>query len=314
MKYTNVILCSAAIIIIGASLYYVVEDRGALFSKQSSISTKEVSQSNVIRPVSTIRHGHGLGVDVTDPNRVYIATHEGLLMLSTDNQLYSIGDSQDDLMGFSMHPTNPKIFFSSGHPHRGGGNLGFQRSDDGGLTWQKVSPGSNGPVDFHAMAVSPVNPNLMYGWYYNSLQRSRDGGTTWEVVSTALTQVISLVADVMDEKKLYATTTNGIQASIDEGATWKPLTTETLGAVSALAINPQESQSMLLFSQHHGLSQSTDGGLTWRKLAESFGTSPVMFIAYSKTDPQKVYALTHSNALYGSSDGGITWSNTKEAQ
>lgn len=294
MKYTNAILFSVTIIIIGAGLYYAIEN-----------------QSKPIRPVSTITHGHGLAVDATDPSRVYIATHEGLLSLDNNGELYAIGDVKDDLMGFSVHPTNPNMFFSSGHPHRGGGNLGFQKSDDGGLTWQKISQGNNGPVDFHAMAISPVNPNLIYGWYSNALQRSRDQGKTWEIVPTNLTQVLSLVADQTMEKTMYATTTNGIQVSTDEGSTWNSLTTEPLGAVSALAMNPQETQTMLSFSQHHGLSRSTDGGTTWQTFSSPFENSPVMFIAYSKLDAKKVYALTHSNELYGSSDGGATWDKIK---
>lgn len=311
MKYHRIILFTAVLVLAGAGLYAVIENRAALFSKQPSGSIQTVNQSKVIRPVSTISHGHGLAVDVTDPNRVYIATHEGLLMLSNDEELYAVGDVQDDLMGFSTHPTDPNIFFSSGHPHRGGGNLGFQRSDDGGLSWQKVSPGSGGPVDFHALAVSPVNPSLIYGWYANALQRSRNGGKAWEVVPSNLTQVLSLVADQATEKTIYATTTSGIQVSTDEGTTWNPLTTEMLGAVSALAMHPQEPQTMLSFSQHHGLSKSSDGGKTWQALDASFGNSPVMFIAYSKTDDQKVYVLTHSNELYGSSDGGTIWSKIK---
>lgn len=307
----QVILFNAVIILVGAGLYYAIANRATLFGNPTSAPLQETTLSDNLHPASTISHGHGLAVDVADSNKVYIATHEGLLVLANEKELYRIGGIQDDLMGFSPHPTDSNIFFSSGHPHKGGGNLGFQRSDDGGLTWQRVSPGSNGPVDFHSMTVSSVNPNLIYGWYYNSLQRSRDGGTTWEVVRSGLSQVLSLVADVAVEKTLYATTTDGIQVSTDEGATWNPLTTETLGAVSALTINPQEPKTMLSFSQHHGLSQSTDGGKTWQKLNESFGNSPVMFIAYSKADAQKVYALTHANELYGSSDGGETWTKIR---
>lgn len=310
----QVVLFNAVIILAGAGLYYVIANRAPLFGTPTSSVTQEInssSENDRLYSVATISHGHGLAVDVADPAKVYIATHEGLLTLTNEKGLYRIGDTQDDLMGFSPHPTDSNIFFSSGHPHTGGGNLGFQRSDDGGLTWQKVSPGSNGPVDFHAMAVSPVNPNLIYGWYYNALQRSRDGGQTWAVVPSNLAQVISLVADVTNEKTLYATTPHGIQNSLDEGLTWNPLTTEPLGAVSALAINPKEPQRMLSFSERRGLSKSIDGGKTWHTINASFSNSPVMFIAYSKTNVQKVYALTHGNELYGSGDAGVTWSKIK---
>jgi len=289
---------------------------GFLIWQQRSIQSPQTEGINSysaqkIEPVTTLSHGHGLAVDVTNPDIVYIATHEGLLMLSGDKQLYRIGDSLDDLMGFTAHPTESSIFFSSGHPHAGGGNLGFQRSDNGGINWQKISPGVNGPVDFHAMTISSVNPNLLYGWYYNALQRSRDQGKTWEIVPTSLSQVISLVADTTDEKTIYASTGQGIQVSVDEGATWSTLPSENLGAVTTLAIHPQQSDTMLSFSENLGLVRSSDGGKTWRTINASIGNHPLMFIAFSKTDPKKVYTYTHGSELYVSEDEGVTWVKIK---
>jgi len=74
-------------------------------------------------PEKTISHGHGLAVDVQDPSKVYIATHYGLLLLENEENLYRIGKSRDDYMGFSPHPTDANIFFSSGHPSTGGAIL-----------------------------------------------------------------------------------------------------------------------------------------------------------------------------------------------
>ncbi|MBI2030127.1 exo-alpha-sialidase, partial [Candidatus Kaiserbacteria bacterium] len=54
-------------------------------------------------------------------------------MLENEKDLYRVGKSRDDYMGFSPHPTEADVFFTSGHPSRGG-NLGFQKSDDGGAT------------------------------------------------------------------------------------------------------------------------------------------------------------------------------------
>lgn len=311
MKYNSVILFNVALIVAGIGLYYVIENRATLFGNKVPSTTQEVNQWNNLHAVATISHGHGLAVDVADPTKVYIATHQGLFLLTNEKELYRVGDVQDDLMGFSSHPSSPNIFFSSGHPHTGGGNLGFQRSDDGGLTWKQVSRGMNGPVDFHAMAVSPVNPNLIYGWYYNALQRSRDQGKTWEVVSTNVSQVISLAADSANGKTVYATTAHGIQVSTDEGVTWALLSSETLGAVSALAIHPQKPQTMLSFSEKLGLARSSDGGATWQTINAGTGSQPVMFIAFSKTDPQKIYAYTHGNELYGSQDEGTTWAKIR---
>jgi hypothetical protein len=100
------------------------------------------------KKAEAITHGHGLAVDVADSNKVYIATHEGIVTLINDKDLYEVAGPKDDYMGFSVHPTQANVFFSSGHSSRGG-NIGFQKSEDGGITWKKLSNGVNGPVDFH---------------------------------------------------------------------------------------------------------------------------------------------------------------------
>lgn len=281
---------------------------GLIWFKQKSGS--DSGSTTTLNPEKTISHGHGLAVDVADSTRLYIATHYGLLVLQNDQDLFRIGNSQDDYMGFSPHPADPKVVFSSGHP-RTGGNIGVQRSDDGGFTWQKTSKGVNGPVDFHAMAVSAANPNLMYGWYQGALQRSQDGGNSWEIV-TKIPQIIQLVADPKDENIVYATTPQGLLVSRDKGATWTPAS-EVLqgGAVVAVAINPQDSAKMLSFSQQLGLAKSVDGGKTWEKINETFGGETLFFIAIDKQQPETVYTLTESNAIYKSTDGANNWSKVR---
>jgi len=253
-----------------------------------------------------LEHVHGLAVDITNPDRLLIATHHGLLQLDVAaNALSQVGTAKDDLMGFTAHPTAPSIYFSSGHPSRGG-NLGFQKSTDGGITWQKISDGINGPVDFHSMAISRVNPDIVYG-HFRGLQRSTDGGRTWEMAK-GIIQPFSLSTDPMRESVLYAATQNGVMVSEDTGDTWKGLSPQLEGgAVSAFVISP-DAKSTLAFSETlDGMAKSVDGGLTWQKLGEVFGGHTVLHIAFSKTDTATAFALTDSNSIYRSSDGGSTW-------
>lgn len=280
---------------------------GFLWFKQKGGSGS--STTTTLNPEKTISHGHGLAVDVADPSRLYIATHHGLLVLQNDKDLFRIGKSQDDYMGFSPHPTDAKVLFSSGHP-RTGGNIGVQQSDDGGFTWQRISKGVNGPVDFHAMAVGAANPNLMYGWYQGALQRSQDGGNSWEIV-TRIPQIIQLVTDPKDENTVYATTPQGLLVSTNKGTDWASATDTLQGAVVALAINPQDPAKILSFSQQLGLAKSADGGKTWEKINETFGGETLFFIAIDKQQPDTVYTLTESNAIYKSIDGGNSWNKVR---
>lgn len=279
-----------------------------LFSQRSNIAGN--SAANNLYPEQTITHGHGLAVDVQDPNKLYIATHHGLLLLVNEKDLYRVGQSQDDYMGFSVHPTESNIFFSSGHPSLGG-NIGFQKSEDSGITWEKISDGMDGPVDFHAMAVSPVNPNLVYGWYQGNLQRSIDQGKTWEIVNRDLLPV-SLAADSQDENTVYAATPQGqgVMISKDKGVTWTSLSPELeSGAVSIIAVHPKDTNILLTFSERlGGLGKSIDQGKTWQPISENFNNETILYLAFDKNSSGVLYALTDQNAIYKSADTGETWS------
>ncbi len=276
--------------------------------KNDNTADNSLPQSNLY-PEQAISHGHGLAVDVKDPNKLYIATHYGLLLLENEKDLYRIGKSRDDYMGFSVHPTEPNVFLTSGHPAHGG-NLGFQKSEDGGITWKKISNGVNGPVDFHAMAVSPVNPNLIYGWYAGNLQRSEDQGESWEIVNRDLLAVY-LVADSQDENTVYAATPRGqgVIVSRDKGISWASLSSELEGgAVSAIAVHPKDANVLLVFSEKlGGLGKSADQGKTWQKVNEKFSGEAVFYIAFDKNNPNTVYAFTRENKLYKSLNTGDTW-------
>lgn len=296
----------AIIVILALGGLFLMSQQG----KNSGSSNNSVSQTLTL--VDSITHGHGLAINVADSNKVYIATHHGLLALTNDKNLNRIGQSQDDYMGFTPHPTDPKIFFSSGHPSAGG-NMGFLKSEDGGFSWKKVSNGENGPVDFHAMTVSPIDPNIIYGFYRDRLQRSTDGGQTWQSFGTKFV-VTNLVADPKDVNIVYATNPQGlgIMVSKNKGEGWDRLSEELKDTVvTALAINPQDSSKMLSFSEKLGLAKSSNGGQNWEKINADFGGEVPLFISFSKQNPETIYLLTEKNSIYKSSDGGTTWIKTR---
>lgn len=303
-KSKNYIWIAVAMVVIGGGIL--------LFSRGGDNSTSNSPSSNLY-PEQAISHGHGLAVDVKDPNKLYIATHYGLLVLVNEKDLFRVGKSRDDYMGFSPHPTDASMLFSSGHPSYGG-NIGFQKSEDGGFTWKKVSNGVNGPVDFHAMAISPVNFNLIYGWYQGNLQRSIDQGKNWEIVNRDLLPVY-LAADSQDENVVYAATPRGqgVMVSRDKGASWNSLSPELEGkAVSVIAIHPKDANVLLTFSEKlGGLGKSTDQGKTWQKVNEAFNGETILHIAFDRNSPSVVYALTHENKLYKSVDAGNTWNQIR---
>lgn len=266
---------------------------------------------SALTPVDTISHAHGLAVDISNPDEVYIATHYGLFVLVDDKDLYRVGEATDDYMGFVSCPTDADMFYSSGHSGFGG-NIGVQKSEDGGVTWTKISDGVGGPVDFHTMAVSPVDTNLLYGWYGGNLQKSIDAGQGWEIVNTTITGIIGLKASSAEVSTLFAATQTGLMVSTDQGTTWSSASSQLDGAiVTALAIHPTDSQVLLSFSDRLALAKSSDGGETWEAISEDFAGETVTQMDFSPQNPDTIYAITDSNSIYKSTDVGGTWTRVE---
>lgn len=278
----------------------------ALFASRSDKPASPTTRSEYLTPASVLRDAHGLAVDMADPKKVWIASHNGLNLLIDDKELFAVGSKRDDYMGFTIHPTDPDTFFSSGHP-ASGGNIGFQKSTDGGRTWTKLADGVGGPVDFHAIAISQADPNIVYGMYRGQLQKSTDGGVSWQLIVNA-PQAVMLATNYKDKHTVYAVTQDGLQVSTDQGNTWTD--TSLNGVVFAVAINPVDAQEMLASTKDKGLVKSVDGGLTWQSVSND-DPQGITYIAYSKNDPKIMYALAQDLSLHKSVNSGQVWQKVR---
>lgn len=294
----NYIVLGVVIVLIGLVFWFGSEERPA----------PQSSNEKTPAAAPAFHHAHGIAVDAEDASRLYIATHEGLLTLSDTGELSFVGETRDDLMGFSTHRSESRTFFSSGHPKRGG-NIGFQKTTDGGMTWETLSLGLDGPVDFHSMTVSQANSNIVYGHYKGKLQRSVDGGKTFEYAKGAV-MPISLATDAGRENVVFAATQSGVAISEDAGESWRSLSVELDGGVvTTFALAPHGDNRALVFAERlGGMGKSTDGGKTWEKVPETFNNEIVQYLSFSKGTHGVVYALTDKNSVYKSIDSGDTWS------
>ena len=260
-------------------------------------------------------HLHGLGYDA-DNERLLLATHYGLFAIA-DEQLYQLGTSQDDFMGFAADVQNPNVMFASGHP-LGGGNLGVLRSDDGGQSWQQIFRGvADETVDFHSMTLSPVDPQRLYGAFQGQLYVTQDGGQTWSTTEGAglpwqagfCWGVPCLTADTQNADKLYAGTAVGLYYSQDAGQTWQ-LLTDAPGMISSVGISPQDNQQLIAYTEQLGVAISEDGGQSWQASTNGPTLADgdyVFAFAFHPQNDQLIFLATVGNDVYRSQDGGQTW-------
>lgn len=254
--------------------------------------------------LSEISHIHGIAVDRRDPSRLFVATHSGLFLASPDGYAVPVSDRRDDYMGFSPHPTDGNVLFASGHP-TAGGNMGVIASRDGGLTWEAISAGAEGPVDFHAMDVSRADPNVIYG-LYGAVQVSRDSGKTWTVAGAPNADVFDLAASALDRDLVYAATRVGLMVSRDGAVNWESTGPENQPATM---VQVGDDGSVYAFVFGSGLLKAPASALGWRSVNASFGERVILHLAIDQTEPGRLFAVTDDGRIIASTDGGETWKN-----
>lgn len=303
-------IISAVIVAGGVGAYSAMSNNGGGDSS---------SQSNL---VGTWHDVHGVGGFLSgDDSSLYLATHNGLFKkgMDTGNGWNLVGSDTSDLMGFTVSLSRDNTMYSSGHPASMGGNLGFRKSTDGGLTWQTVSPvTSPTPVDFHAMDASPADGNLIYGspGGGDSIYVTHDEGKTWDRLSPPA-QVISLAAHATDANTVYAGTDEGLFVSNNQGQSWQNLGDNLVssGAVTGLGFANDAMYAFVVPEEGDGyIAKSSDWGKTWSKTeGQISGAKGAWKFAEGRNG--EVYTILvqttafggTASTVYKTTDGGTSW-------
>jgi len=258
-------------------------------------STVESSGPQPAAETATVHHIHGLGVE-PHGRELYVATHSGLFVAGDgEQQLRQVGDSEQDIMGFSV--VGPNRFIGSGHPDPSDTgsppNLGLIESRDGGNTWKNIS--LLGEADFHVLRSSGAR---IYGYdgTQGRLMVSSDGGRQW-TQRTPPAAMFDLAIDPGDPDRIVASTERGIFSSADAGKGWRPLREDIAGLLAWPG-----AKALYMVDGHGQVQRSADGGRQWQPTA-GIGGQPAAFIA-SGSD---LYAALADSTVKRSTDGGATW-------
>lgn len=272
----------------------------AAFAAACLIASASAQDAIPLSELDKQTHYHGLAVDPVDPSRLYLATHHGFYLVGPDGMAKRLSPVQD-FMGFTPHPTDPSVLYASGHPS-GGGNLGFLMSADGGANWTLVSPGLDGPVDFHQMDVSPADPRVIYG-VYGGIQVSRDGGKNWSMAGPAPEGLIALAASARSPDRLYGATQTGLVFSEDTGAMWQAGAFHG-GTVSMVTTGP--GNTLYAYVVGRGLMMAKEDRLDqWSLL--SADPRILLHLALDERHPERMFAVAYNAGILRSEDGGKTW-------
>ncbi len=272
-------------------------------------------------------HVHGLGFD-EESDRLYVATHFGLFALEDAtgpaDRLFQVGDLRDDLMGFSLDPHDGERMFASGHPFErspaGPNNIGVVRSTDGGFQWERVWDGPGGQhVDFHAMALSPVDPQRLVGFFGGQLHVTLDEGGSWDSMDAMGARgycwgAPCLAWDAAESDRLWLGNDEGLFSRSVEDGPWEHIEE---GAHAASYAHPADN-SLWSWNASEGLRVSADAGENWQVRTQGLPTpDPEMDLSRAQWvfqmsgapgDANVLFAATQDGGrIYRTLDGGDSW-------
>lgn len=278
---------------------------GMVIAIQYALNTENsVSPSGYSRTVGW-KHIHGLGIDPVDRTILYIATHGDFYHSHDGAPPFKVDIVRADYMAFNAPPSAGIPLYASGHPSTGG-NTGLIKSIDGGQSWENVAKVLEPPVDFHAMAVSRSNPNVIIGFDSGGrgLFKTTDAGNTWETLQYP-DYISALAISTHDSQIVFVGTGKGIFHSNDGAKSWTQL--DQYKGLTMLALTFDE-EGILYASNQFGLSRSTDLGKTWEKIND-----PDLTITSIAVDSQNkiIYAAGYSpdgyQEVYRSLDDAANW-------
>lgn len=242
-----------------------------------------------------------------------------------------------DINRIVISPSSPNIMYVAAYQQKRGRVF---RSEDNGITFQeryRTTADSFGVFD---IAIDASNADhLMIITGQGGLLESANGGNTWRVRRWFSEALQRLIVNPLALSDMYMITASSkILKSVDAGEKWSEISTaptatgtsQSLGlgfnyppdlfggggglfgggsSVSGkvLVLDPS-SPSRLYLGSTDGLLRSTDGGLSWVRLALLIPPDalPVTAEAVHPHNPDLLYAGA-ANQLHQSTDGGIHW-------
>ena len=193
---------------------------------------------------------------------------------------------------------------------------------------------ANRPIT--AVAFDPADDDCYVGIRNLGLYRSSDAGLSYDLLESMVVPnqwpdpesevlpVINMIA--FSGSTVYvALERYGLYSSSDDGATWtwvaQSLVSDVLEGYTtglALAVDPADSDVILLGTGQSGLWRTADGGANWAQVATDFfdpEEAPPVFanVFFDSTIPGRVLAAAEGEMLLISDDGGVNWTEFADA-
>ncbi|MFN0121692.1 MAG: VPS10 domain-containing protein [Blastocatellia bacterium] len=229
-------------------------------------------------------------IDPRDSNVIYVAAQGPLWGPGGDRGLYKSTDGgktwkavltiseNTGVTDVALDPRDPDVIYAASWQRRrhvwtlinGGPESAIHKSTDGGATWTKLRVGPPGDMGRIGIAISPVNPDVVFATVEaasggSGIFRSQDRGATWEKMSGFIAQGMyygQIICDPKNVDRVYMPNVI-FQVSDDGGRTFRALGEKSKHVDNhAIWIDPKNTDYYLVGSDG-GVYESHDRGANW---------------------------------------------------
>ena len=259
----------------------------------------------------------------------YVGTQEGLWTSADEGATFQSLDIGTALftgvLAIGLDPGDADNLWI-GLQDLGAGAPTVRRSTDGGATWAPAAPAVT-DVSCTGIAVSPGDSDKVFAVFEGFL----GGGSVWITTNAGASwtnRTAGLPGNPMQDVQtdgsrvlvgggqLFGGQDVGLYSSINDGLTWTALHDGSWPrlVVTGIAIDPNDSQTLLVATDGGGLHRSTDGGASWDIAiggSDGFALRSVRFDRGSSTGVAMtsaslgVFLSTDSGTTFAAANGGL---------